>query len=64
MWLSRDEGNNSSTGSLDEFNIRGGDVGNIGSIAEAAGGTVAGVSEDSDNRAVVEIGVRRGASCG
>lgn len=62
LWLGINEGNNSSTGSFNEFNIRSSDVRSVSSITEATGGAVTGMADNSDDRLVVEIRVRRGTS--
>lgn len=60
--LGIDEGNDTGAGGLNEFDIGGGDVGGAGGVAEAAGGAVAGMADDSDDWLVVEVGVRGGAA--
>ena len=61
-WLIIDKGNNSGSTGFHEFNIGGRDVRDAGGVAEAAGGTVARVAQDSDHRTVVKVGVRSGAT--
>lgn len=49
---------------MNEFDVGGGDIRSIGGVAEASGGAVAGVADNSDDWPVVEVRVGGGASCG
>lgn len=56
-----DEGNDSGTSRFNKFHIRSSYVRRISGIVEAAGGAVARVADNSDDRSEIEIGIRRGA---
>ena len=61
-WLVIHKGNDSGAGGLHELHVRRRDVGSSGGVAEAAGGAVTGVAQDSDHRPVVEVRFRLGAT--
>lgn len=56
-----DEGNDSGTSRFSKFHIRSSYVRRISGVAEAAGGAVPRVADDSDDRSEIEIGVWHGA---
>jgi len=56
------EGNNSGAGGLHELHVGGGDVRHAGGVAEASGGAVPGMADDSDDRLVIEVGIRSAAT--